>query len=80
MKLHIDPVWSLICTLVFFKGKILEGNSSEKYLHRKAQVDLRNSWPHRGQLVHIECRAYYEGVRHDVKNKLGLVQFEVQID
>jgi len=44
------------------------------------QVDLRNSWPHRGQLVHIECRAYYEGVRHDVKNKLGLVQFEVQID
>jgi len=36
--------------------------------------------PHRGQLVHIECRAYYSGVRHDSKDKLGLVQFEVQID
>jgi len=33
----------------------------------------------RGQLVHIECRAFYSGVRHDAKEKLGLVQFEVQI-
>eukprot|EP00092_Neocalanus_flemingeri_P008553 GFUD01009215.1.p1 GENE.GFUD01009215.1~~GFUD01009215.1.p1 ORF type:complete len:230 (-),score=43.83 GFUD01009215.1:234-923(-) len=30
-----------------------------------------------GQLIHIECRAYYRGVRHDTKNKMGLVQFEV---
>merc|ERR1719365_177653 len=36
--------------------------------------------PLRGQLVHIECRAYYSGVRHNSKDKLGLVQFEVQID
>ena len=32
-----------------------------------------------GQLVHVECRAYYRGVRHDKKDKLGLVQFELQI-
>lgn len=32
-----------------------------------------------GQLVHIECRAYFRGVVHDKKHKLGLVQFEVQI-
>merc|ERR1712226_532451 len=32
-----------------------------------------------GQLVHMECRAYYRGVKHDKKDKLGLVQFEVQV-
>jgi len=30
-----------------------------------------------GQLIHMECRAYYQGVMHDTKNKMGLVQFEV---
>merc|ERR1719228_3294382 len=39
------------------------------------QVDPKTQ----GQLVHVECRAYYRGVRHDKKDKLGLVQFEVQI-
>jgi len=33
----------------------------------------------KGQLVHMECRAYYRGVKHDKKHKLGLVQFEVQV-
>jgi sodium/potassium-transporting ATPase subunit beta len=32
-----------------------------------------------GQLVHVECRAYFHGVKHDTKHKLGLVQFEVMI-
>jgi len=32
-----------------------------------------------GQLIHIECRAYFRGVEHSKKFKLGLVQFEVQI-
>jgi len=44
------------------------------------QVDPRNSSPHRGQLVHMECKAYYKGVRHNRKDKIGLVQFEVQIN
>jgi len=30
-----------------------------------------------GQLVHVECRAYYKGVKHVTKSKEGLVQFEV---
>jgi len=33
----------------------------------------------KGQLIHIECRAYYKGVEHIPKDKIGLVQFEVQL-
>jgi sodium/potassium-transporting ATPase subunit beta len=33
-----------------------------------------------GQLIHVECRAYFRGVVHDTKNKMGLVQFEVLIN
>jgi len=32
-----------------------------------------------GQLIHVECRAYYFGVEHSTKEKMGLVQFEVLI-
>lgn len=32
-----------------------------------------------GQLIQVECRAYFEGVIHDTKDKAGLVQFEVHI-
>jgi len=34
---------------------------------------------HCGQLVHIECRAWFEGVQHSTKDKAGLVQFEVHL-
>jgi hypothetical protein len=30
-----------------------------------------------GQLIHMECRAWFDGVVHDTKDKLGLVQFEL---
>ena len=45
------------------------------------QVDLgkKDKIDYMGQLVHMECRAYYRGVKHDKKDKLGLVQFEVQV-
>jgi len=33
----------------------------------------------RGQLIHVECRAYYKDVKHVAKDKVGLVQFEVQL-
>jgi len=33
-----------------------------------------------GQLLHVECRAYYKGVKHNTKDKIGLVQFEVLIN
>merc|ERR1712013_458291 len=32
-----------------------------------------------GQLVHIECRAWYDGVEHRTKDKAGLVQFDVHL-
>jgi len=32
-----------------------------------------------GQLVHIECRAWFDGVEHSTKDKAGLVQFEVHM-
>jgi len=34
---------------------------------------------HGGQLIHIECRAYYDGVKHVTKTKEGMVMFELQI-
>jgi len=33
-----------------------------------------------GQLIHMECRAYYKDVIHNTKDRLGLVQFEIFID
>jgi len=32
-----------------------------------------------GQLIHIQCKAYYDGVVHVSKDKQGMVQFEVQV-
>jgi len=32
-----------------------------------------------GQLQHIECRAWFDGVEHITKDKAGLVQFEVHM-
>lgn len=32
-----------------------------------------------GQLIHIECRAYYRGVVHNTREKAGLTQFELLI-
>lgn len=33
-----------------------------------------------GQLLHLECRAWYLGVKHSTKDKTGLVQFEVLVN
>jgi len=30
-----------------------------------------------GQLIHVECRAWYEGVKHETRDKSGMVMFEV---
>ena len=32
-----------------------------------------------GQLINVECRAYYQGVVHETKSKAGLVQFELLV-
>ena len=33
-----------------------------------------------GQLVHVECRVYYQGVLHNTRDKAGMIQFEVLIE
>lgn len=30
-----------------------------------------------GQLIHVECRAWYDGVKHITRDKTGMVMFEV---
>jgi len=42
------------------------------------QVEVKES--HKGQLIHIECRAWFKGVKHSRKDKMGLTQFEVLVN
>jgi len=57
-----------------------EGKSKGQAYHSPLVAIKVNMKPEsQGQLVHIECRAYYKGVKHVTKTKEGLVQFEVQI-
>lgn len=32
-----------------------------------------------GQLIHIQCKAFHQNVIHSTKDKIGMVQFEVQV-
>ena len=34
----------------------------------------------RGQLIHIECKAWFKGVVHERKERMGLVHFELLVD
>jgi len=43
-------------------------------------VALQVESAQRGQLLHLECRAWYKGVKHSTKHKDGLVQFEVMVN
>jgi len=40
-------------------------------------IKIRENKASWGQLQHIECRAWFEGVEHSTRDKAGLVQFEV---
>jgi len=42
-------------------------------------LKIRQEKENWGQLTHIECRAWYDGVYHNTKDKAGLVQFELQM-
>jgi len=44
------------------------------------QFDTSKMEQYIGQLIHVECRAYYKGVIHTTKTKTGMVQFEVLIE
>jgi len=39
-------------------------------------TENKDAW---GQLQHIECRTWFDGVEHKTKDKIGLKQFEVHI-
>lgn len=58
-----------------YQGKSKDKNYHSPLVAVKIAIDPEK----KGQLVHIECRAYYKGVKHVTKSKEGLVQFEVQI-
>jgi len=42
-------------------------------------IKLRENKAAWGQLQHIECRAWFDGVEHSTRDKAGLVQFEVHM-
>jgi len=45
------------------------------------KVKLRNDNSNMfNQLVHMECRAWYDGVEHSTKDMLGLVRFELMLE
>jgi len=56
------------------------GNSnSRKYHIPLIAMKLKKRPEYWGQLMHIECRAWYDGVKHSTKEKEGLTQFEVHL-
>ena len=40
-------------------------------------IQLKGLEAIKGRLIHVICKAYYEGVVHSKKNKAGLVKFEI---
>jgi len=57
-------------------GKEISGNNYHSPL---VAIKISPTAATMGQLIHIECRAYFEGVIHNTKDKMGLVQFEVLV-
>jgi len=57
-------------------GKTITGNNYHSPL---VAIKISPSKANIGQLIHIECRAWFTGVIHNTKDKMGLVQFEVMI-
>jgi len=47
--------------------------------YHSPMVAVRINNPPTGRMIHIECRAYYHGVVHSTKDKIGLTQFEVMV-
>merc|ERR1712130_738627 len=53
-----------------------QGNKEE---YHSPLVAVQFSDLPKGQLIHVECRSYYQGVRHETKSKTGLVTFEILV-
>jgi len=63
-----------------FKGRVPEaGGIGGNYHAPLVAVKISPRPGREGQLIHIECRAYYKGVKHNTETKEGMVTFELQI-
>jgi len=62
-----------------YRGRGLYENGKWERNYHSPLVAIKVSSPEVGQLVHIQCKAYYQGVIHRTKEKMGMVQFEVQV-
>jgi len=61
-----------------FKGKGPEAGGN--YHAPLVAVKISPREGHKGQLIHMECRAYYKGVKHNTETNEGIVTFELQIN
>jgi len=61
------------------RGKFDEIKQEYEHLYHSPLVAIKVTPKITGQLIHIQCKAYYENVIHTTKDKQGMVQFEVQI-
>jgi len=43
------------------------------------KLNINEAEIHNGQLVHVECRAWFDGVKHNARDKTGMVMFEVTL-
>jgi len=66
-----------------FPAKYFPYKGNKKQYHSPlvaVQFDTSKLESFIGQLIHVECRAYYKGVVHTTKTKAGMVQFEILIE
>lgn len=61
------------------KGKYDEITKKYEHNYHSPLVAIKVHPKITGQLIHIQCKAYYNNVLHSSKDKMGLVNFEVQI-
>jgi len=61
-----------------FKGKGAEAGGN--YHAPLVAVKISPRAGHEGQLIHMECRAYYKGVKHNTETNEGILTFELQIN
>lgn len=61
------------------KGKFDEVTKKYENHYHSPLVAIKVSPKITGMLIHIQCKAYYANVIHNSKDKMGLVNFEVQI-
>jgi len=80
-KLQYYPEYQGIPTNYFpYTGRgVLGDNGVWQHNYHSPLVAIKVTPSKVGQLIHVQCKAYYKGVVHNAKDKMGMVQFEVQV-